>query len=165
MYARMVQLTVKSGQGKDLTRAMQERTLPILKQQPGFVDALALNSDTEAKQFVAITIWKSKEDADNYVSGAAQQILEAIKPLLEGEPTFRTFNVEAPVRTVGSTTKPARPPPQRTRAPLRTASSIQLAVRMASLSRMSGPTSVDSSSGSPALSFFTPSTRRSVNFP
>jgi heme-degrading monooxygenase HmoA len=95
MYARMVQLTVKSGQGKDLTRAMQERTLPILKQQPGFVDALALNSDTEAKQFVAITIWKSKEDADNYVSGAAQQILEAIKPLLEGEPTFRTFNVEA----------------------------------------------------------------------
>jgi heme-degrading monooxygenase HmoA len=74
-----------------------ERTLPILKQQPGFVDALALNSDTDPKQFVGITIWKTKEDADKYVSGPARQILESIKPLLEGEPTFRTFSVEGSV--------------------------------------------------------------------
>ena len=95
MYARMIQLTAKSGQGKDLTKMMKERTLPILRQQAGFVDALALNSDTEPNQFVGITIWNSKEDADKYLSGQARQVLESIKPLLEGEPTFRTFNVEA----------------------------------------------------------------------
>jgi quinol monooxygenase YgiN len=97
MYARMIQLTAKSGQAKDLSKVMQERALPILKQQPGFVDALALNSDTEPNQFVGITIWNSKEDADKYLGGQARQILESIKPLLDGEPTFRTFNVEASV--------------------------------------------------------------------
>ena len=97
MYARMIQLTAKSGQGKELAKVMQERALPILRQQPGFVDALALNSDTEPNQFVGITIWKSKEDADKYLGGQARQVLESIKPLLEGEPTFRTFNVEASV--------------------------------------------------------------------
>jgi quinol monooxygenase YgiN len=76
---------------------MQERALPILKQQPGFVDALALNSDTEPNQFVGISVWKSKEDADKYLGGQARQILESIKALLEGEPIFRTFNVEASV--------------------------------------------------------------------
>ena len=34
MYARMIQLTAKSGQGKDLSKVMRERALPILKQQP-----------------------------------------------------------------------------------------------------------------------------------
>ena len=97
MYARMIQLTAKSGQGKDLSKVMQERALPILKQQPGFVDALALNSDTEPNQFVGISIWKSKEDADKYLGGQARQVLESIKPLLVGEPTFRTFNVEASI--------------------------------------------------------------------
>jgi quinol monooxygenase YgiN len=95
MYARMIQMTAKSGQGKDLTKMMKERTLPILRQQPGFVDALGLSSDTEPNQFVGITIWNRKEDADKYLSGQARQVLESIKPLLEGEPTFRTFNVEA----------------------------------------------------------------------
>jgi quinol monooxygenase YgiN len=95
MYARMIQLTAKSGQGKDLTKIMKERNLPMLKQQPGFVDALALSSDTEPNQFIGISVWKSKEAADKYVSGPARQVLESIKPLLEVEPTFRTFNVEA----------------------------------------------------------------------
>ena len=97
MYARMIQLTAKAGQLKDCIKAMVEQGLPLLKQQPGFVDAVALTSDTERDQFVGLTIWKSKEDADKYLGGQARQVLESIKPLLDGEPIFRTFNVEASV--------------------------------------------------------------------
>jgi quinol monooxygenase YgiN len=97
MYARMIQLTAKAGQEEGLSKVMKERALPILKQQPGFVDALALTSDTEPNQFVGITVWKSKEDADKYMSGQARQVLESIKPLLVAEPIFRTFNVEASI--------------------------------------------------------------------
>jgi len=95
MYARMVQFTAKQGQGKDVSKVMQERGLPTLKQQPGFIDALGLNSDTESNQFVAITIWKSKEDADKALASQGQQLLQSIRPLLEGDPSIRTFNVEA----------------------------------------------------------------------
>jgi quinol monooxygenase YgiN len=95
MYARLIQLSAKSGQSRDLSKAMQERVLPILKRQAGFVDAIALASDTERDQFVGISIWKSKEDAERYMAGQAPQILQSLKPLIQGEPTFRTFNVEA----------------------------------------------------------------------
>jgi hypothetical protein len=65
--------------------------------QPGFVDALGLSSDTEHDQFVGITVWRSKVDSDRYMSSQGQQILASFKPLLQSEPTYRTFNVEASV--------------------------------------------------------------------
>jgi heme-degrading monooxygenase HmoA len=95
MYARMIQLTAKAGQLKDCIKAMVEQGVPLLKQQPGFVDAVALTSDTERDQFVGLTIWKSREDAEKYVSGQARQVLDSIRPILQTEPTFRSFNLEA----------------------------------------------------------------------
>jgi quinol monooxygenase YgiN len=95
MHARLIQVTTKPGQLKEFAKTMVERSLPILKQQPGFVDAFALVSDTERDQFVGISIWKSKEDAERYSNGQARQILDSVKPLLQQEPTIRTFNLEA----------------------------------------------------------------------
>lgn len=94
MYARMVQLTAKPGQITEINKVQQERVLPILRQQAGFVDAIALVSDVESNQFVGISIWKSKDEADKYVAGQAPQILQSLKPLLQGDPIVRTFNVE-----------------------------------------------------------------------
>ena len=95
MYARMIQATTKQGRLKEFVSTMTERALSLLKQQPGFVDAIALSSDTDRDQFVGVTLWKSKEDADKYINGQGKQMLESIKPLLAQEPTFRTFNLEA----------------------------------------------------------------------
>jgi len=95
MHARMIQLTSKPGQIKECAKTVVERALPILRQQPGFIDAVALTSDTENDQFVGLSIWKSKEDADRYTSGPARQFLESVKPLLQQEPEFRSFKVEA----------------------------------------------------------------------
>ena len=66
---------------------MTERTLPILKQQQGFVEAIALVPENETDQFVGVSIWRSKADADKFQQGQAQQLVESYKPLLQGEPT------------------------------------------------------------------------------
>ncbi len=95
MHARMIQATTKPGQLKEVVKTMVDRNLSILKQQPGFVDSLALTSETDRDLFVGISIWKSKEDAERYTNGQARQILDSIKPLLQHEPTFHTLNVEA----------------------------------------------------------------------
>jgi hypothetical protein len=42
MHARLMQAKAKPGQVKEFVKALVERGLPILKQQPGFIDALAL---------------------------------------------------------------------------------------------------------------------------
>ena len=96
MYARMIQLTAKPGRGKELFDTMLERTLSVLKQQPGFVEGIALVPETESSdQFIGLSIWKSKADADRFAQGPGQQQLESYKPLLQGEPMFRSFQLAA----------------------------------------------------------------------
>lgn len=94
MYARITQFTAKPGEGPNLGKEMRERGLPILKQQPGFIDVLALSSDTDPNQLVGVTIWKSKEDAERFLAGPAQQMIQSVRPLLQSEPNIRGFDVQ-----------------------------------------------------------------------
>jgi heme-degrading monooxygenase HmoA len=94
MFARMIQLAAKPGRGKELHKTMLERSLQALKEQPGFVEGIALVPETEQEEFVGISIWKSKLDADKFMQGQGQQLLESYKPLLQREPSFRSFQVE-----------------------------------------------------------------------
>jgi heme-degrading monooxygenase HmoA len=102
MFAGMVQLAAKQGRGKELAKLMMERSLPVLKQQPGFVEAIALTPETDQDHVVGISIWNSKADADRFTQGQSQQLLEFYKPLLQTEPTFRSFNVEGTATEVAS---------------------------------------------------------------
>jgi Antibiotic biosynthesis monooxygenase len=95
MHARMILVTTKPGQVKDCVKTMVERELPLLKLQPGFVDAVALTSDTERDRFVGVTIWRSKEDAEKYANGQGRLVLGSIENLVQDEPIVHTFNLEA----------------------------------------------------------------------
>jgi|SRR5580700_10362910 heme-degrading monooxygenase HmoA len=95
MYARMIQLTAKPGRGQELVDIMIQRPLSVLEQQPGFVEGIALNPETEPDQFIGLSIWKSKADADRFAEGPGQQQLASYKPLLQGEPMFRSFQLAA----------------------------------------------------------------------
>jgi quinol monooxygenase YgiN len=93
MFARIAQVTAKPGQASNISQAARERLVPMLKQQAGFVDVVILNSESDPNEFVTITLYKSKEDAEKALQ-QGQQLRESLRPLLQGEPVFRTFNVE-----------------------------------------------------------------------
>ncbi len=93
MFARMTQVTAKSPDTAEF-RSTLETAMSTLKQQPGCIDVVALRSENEPNQFVGISFWKSKEDADRYITGAAQQILQTIRTVAQGDPVIRSFNVE-----------------------------------------------------------------------
>jgi hypothetical protein len=46
MFARIVQITAKPGQGPNLSQHTKDRTINVLKPQPGFIDMLVVKSDT-----------------------------------------------------------------------------------------------------------------------
>jgi len=94
MHARMIQVTTKQGHVKDCINALVEQGLPILKLQQGFIDAVALASDTERDQVLGVTIWRNKEDAEKYSNGQGRQVLDAIRPFLQQEPILRTYTME-----------------------------------------------------------------------
>ena len=45
MFTRIVELTTKPGKNKQLSEAIDDKVLPILKKQKGFVDETAFVSD------------------------------------------------------------------------------------------------------------------------
>jgi len=95
MFTRTVEVTAKAGKAKELTTIINDRVLPILKKQAGFVDETLLVSDTEPNRILALSFWNSREDAERYQREQYPAIQEMIRYLLETEPSIRTFNVDS----------------------------------------------------------------------
>ena len=95
MFTRFVEVTAKSGKAKELTTIINDKVLPILKKQTGFVDENLFVSDTEPNRVVAQSFWNSKEDAERYNREQYPAVHEMIQHLLETEPAVRTFNVDS----------------------------------------------------------------------
>ena len=93
MFTRVVELTSKSGKSKELSNTINDKVLPILKKQKGFVDETVLVSDVEPDRMLALSFWNSKEDAERYRKEKYPTVHETIRHLLEAEPMIRTFEV------------------------------------------------------------------------
>jgi len=64
MFTRIVELISKPGKNKQLADTIDEKVLPILKKQKGFVDETVFVSDKEDNRVLAQGFWNSKEDAE-----------------------------------------------------------------------------------------------------
>ena len=95
MFTRTVEVKPKSGKARELANTINEKVLPILKKQAGFVDETLLISDTEPNQILALSFWNTKEDAERYQREQYPAVHEIVRNLLEAEPVIRTFNVES----------------------------------------------------------------------
>src|SRR5712692_9906068 len=93
MFTRVVELISESGKAKELANTINEKVVPILKKQRGFVDETVLVSDTESTRILGLSFWNSKEDAERYHREQFPKIQEMLKNLLETEPVVRTFEV------------------------------------------------------------------------
>src|SRR5260370_19365593 len=100
MFTRVVELTSKSGKAKELSNTINEKVLPILKKQTGFVDETVLVSDTESTRILGLSFWNSKEDAERYHREEYPKIQEMLRNWLKTEPSSRTSTVST------------RPPPR-----------------------------------------------------
>ena len=95
MFTRTVDVTPKSGKARELASTINDKVLPILKKQAGFVDETVLVSDTEPSRVLALSFWNSRKDAERYHREQYPAIHEMVRHLLEAEPVIRTFNVDS----------------------------------------------------------------------
>ncbi len=93
MFTRIVEVTSKPGKSYELADMVREKVLPILRQQAGFIDEVILTSETESELVIAMSFWRSKQDAEKYHREQFDKITQPITPLAEGAPVVRTFNV------------------------------------------------------------------------
>ena len=93
MFTRVVELTSKPGKNRQLADTIDEKVLPILKKQKGFVDETVFVSDKEDNRVLAQSFWNTKEDAEQYHREQYPKVRETLQHLLEVEPVIRTFDV------------------------------------------------------------------------
>jgi heme-degrading monooxygenase HmoA len=93
MYTRVVELTTKPEKARELCATIDDKILPILKKQAGFVDETVLASDTEPNRVLELSFWNTKEDAERYHREQYPEINEMLSHLLENAPAIRTFDV------------------------------------------------------------------------
>ena len=63
MFSRIVELTSKPGKNTQLADTIDDKVLPILKKQKGFVDETVLVSDKDDNRVLSLSFWNTKEDA------------------------------------------------------------------------------------------------------
>ena len=94
MFTRVVEIHTKTGKARDFNATLNEKVLPILKKESGFVDEITLVSSTEPDRILALSFWESEKDAVRYNNEQFPKVNEIIRPLLETGPKVETFNVD-----------------------------------------------------------------------
>jgi len=88
MFSRVVAVRTKPEKARQFAKTIQDKVLPILEEQPGFVDEIILVSDTEPDEILALSFWESQQDAERYTHEQYPRINELIFPLVESAHPF-----------------------------------------------------------------------------
>jgi hypothetical protein len=92
MYARSVSFHLKPGRAAEFTRLFDKDVLPLLRNQKGFQDEIALVAPGGGDA-VGISVWDVKENAETYARGAYAGVLKALEQVVEGTPRVETYEV------------------------------------------------------------------------
>ncbi len=94
MYTRLVEIRTKTGKARDFSSTLNDRVLPILKKQPGFMDEITLVSRNDPDRILALSFWDTQDHAERYNHEQYPTVREMITPLLATEPRVETFDVD-----------------------------------------------------------------------
>jgi len=92
MFVRVVEVKTKPGKAREVCNTLHEKILSTLKAQPGFVDEVVLVSDAEG--ILALSFWKTKEDAERYSHQDYAKVSELIQHLVHSKPKVHAYDVE-----------------------------------------------------------------------
>jgi|RhiMetdeSRZDD1v2_1073273.scaffolds.fasta_scaffold1901346_1 quinol monooxygenase YgiN len=94
MFTRVVEVRAKKDKVTQFTNTLNEKIMPILREQQGFVDIITLVSTSEPERMVSISFWKSEADAQRYNEQHYPRIREMITDLTESSPRVQTYTVD-----------------------------------------------------------------------
>lgn len=95
MFARIAELNPKIDRKDDLMRVIRSEVLPILREQPGFLDILPFLPESNTEMTLAVTFWAGRSDAERYEVDIYPRVAEIIEPYLTTPVTFRRYAVDS----------------------------------------------------------------------
>jgi len=97
MFARIVEFLPKFEMKDEFLKIVRNEVLPVLKNQPGFLEILPFVPETRTEKMYTITLWAEKRDAERYERDAYAKVEKIVKPYLNGPITFKYYTLETTV--------------------------------------------------------------------
>jgi heme-degrading monooxygenase HmoA len=92
MFARIVAMQLKPNTRQEFTQTFENQIVPTLRKQQGFTDEM-LFADPGGPEVVAISLWDSKQSAENYNRTTYPEVLKTLGKVIERAPEVRTLEV------------------------------------------------------------------------
>jgi heme-degrading monooxygenase HmoA len=92
MFARTVTMQLKPNTAPDFTRLVDSDLIPMLRKHGGFRDEIVF-VNPGATSAVAISLWDSKEHAENYSRTGYSEVLKTLEKVIEGSPKVEAYQV------------------------------------------------------------------------
>jgi heme-degrading monooxygenase HmoA len=93
VHARVVDLTVRSVDTKEMVRVYREEVVPAAREQEGFKGAMLL-TDPQAGIGISVTLWETEAEREAAVDGGFYDVkIEKFAALLTGTPVRKHYDV------------------------------------------------------------------------
>lgn len=100
MYIRLTFCKFLPDRIKEAKRIYKHEILPVIKNQRGNLEVHLLEPTDTADDFISLTQWKTKADAEAYeASGLYKSMVNKLDGLMMKEPVLKTFSTEDTVIT------------------------------------------------------------------
>jgi heme-degrading monooxygenase HmoA len=95
MYARLTFIEIDPKDVKEVSKLYNTQIVQTIRECKGNKDALLLEPTEAAGEFISLTLWNTKEDADEYESsGTYRRMVDIIKNKFVNKPILKTYNVQ-----------------------------------------------------------------------
>lgn len=94
MIARHIEVNLKPEKFSEFKTLYEKEILPLMKRQTGFLDSISLVPENINDKSVTISLWRTKQDCENYHKKEYQKVLDMVQPFLRDTPKIDYFNVE-----------------------------------------------------------------------
>jgi hypothetical protein len=93
LNAETIEFVAKPAKAMELRSAISDRVMPLLRERSGFINTILLTSQNEPRRLLAITFWKTSEDARQAIWEEIPLLCELLAPLVDSCSRVRGFHV------------------------------------------------------------------------
>ncbi len=95
MFVRLTYLNFLPGKIEEAKKIYNNELVPVVKKQKGNLDCRILEPVERTDDYISMTVWDTKEDADAYhTSGIYKQLVDRIKEFYAKNPVLKVYSTE-----------------------------------------------------------------------
>ena len=94
MFARILEFVPLMEKKDEFIRVVKKEVLPILKNQEGFLEILALVPEIKTEKVLAVTLWTDKREFERDEKEWYPRLEQIFKPYLTNPSVRKTYTLE-----------------------------------------------------------------------